>query len=73
MYECTEGSAAAGDKDGMGTTLYPSLYGDRTLFLLAGIAFDQKITTPVRRGWRVTQKVGLQEWQSRFPCHARDV
>ena len=29
MYECAEGSAAAGGKDGMGTTLYPSLYGDR--------------------------------------------
>ena len=29
MYESAEGSAAAGGKDGMGTTLYPSLYGDR--------------------------------------------
>ena len=26
---CAEGSAAAGGKNGMGTTLYPSLYGDR--------------------------------------------
>lgn len=35
MYECAEGSAAAGGKDGMGTTLYPSLYGDRAFVFVS--------------------------------------
>lgn len=52
----------------MGTTLYPSLYGDRAFVLLAGIAFDQK-NHDTCSSWlaRVTQKVGLQEWQKPFP------
>ena len=38
------------------------------LFLLAGIAFDQK-NHDTCSSWlaRVTQKVGLQEWQKPFP------
>ena len=35
LYESTEGSAAAGGKDGMGTTLYPSLYGDRAFVFVS--------------------------------------
>ena len=34
-HECAEGSAAAGGKDGMGTTLYPSLYGDRAFVFVS--------------------------------------
>ena len=38
------------------------------VFLLAGIAFDQK-NHDTCSSWlaRVTQKVGLQEWQKPFP------
>lgn len=42
------------------------------LFLLAGIAFDQK-NHDTCSSWlaRVTQKVGLQEWQKPFPLVTR--
>ena len=76
MYECRGKRCSRGDKDGMGTTLYPSLYGDRTCVFVSWnrLLTRKKITTPVRRGWRVTQKGGPQEWQKAVSaCHATDV